>query len=320
MKLEWCIETILNYEIMSFTAQFRKMAEDLGAEMEVDTIKEKRSFNETHSYACKVKSGGSCESCPNTPSKNQPPKRHKNIVDSSAKQTELSLNDVQENIIRILSEKINERSDQLERMVKENSSNIEALGKSLTSVHDDVMVLQKENEMLKNANALLEKKVKEMNTKSNDQERYSRRWCLRLYGLSEQTNENMKMRVMEVCKALVSDMDKRVVADGLDVAHRLGRLKTSDDGRRVKPRPVIVRFVSRTARDLIWKNSKNNEYLTTKGLRFKEDLTAFDIEARNCLWPTVERARKEGRNAYFSGARAFVDGKEIRPDEGNGTK
>ncbi len=88
-----------------------------------------------------------------------PPKRHKNVVDSSAKQSKLSLSDVQENIIRILSEKINERSDQLERMVKENSFNIEALGKSLTSVHDDVMVLQKENEMLKNVNALLEKKA-----------------------------------------------------------------------------------------------------------------------------------------------------------------
>ncbi len=31
----------------------------VGAEMEVDTIKEKISLNETHSYACKVNSGGS---------------------------------------------------------------------------------------------------------------------------------------------------------------------------------------------------------------------------------------------------------------------
>lgn len=298
------------------------MIEDanLGAEMEVEIVKEKRNFSDTHSYACKVKHGGSCDSCPNTPSKNQPSKKHKNVVASSAKESELSLSEVQENIIRILSEKINERSDQIERMVKENSSNIEALGKSLTSVHDDVMELQKENKILKNANALLGKQVKEMNTKIHDQERYSRRWCLRLYGLSEQSNENVKMRIMEICKEVSADTaDRRMVADALDVAHRLGRLKTSDDGRRVQPRPVIMRFISRTARDFIWKNSKNNEYLTTKGLRFKEDLTAFDIEARSRLWPAVERARKEGKSAYFSGARAFVDGKEIHPEEVNGT-
>lgn len=68
--------------------------------------------------------------------------------------------------------------NQLERMVKENSFNIEVLGKSLTSVYDDVMVLQKE------------------------------------YGLFEQSNENL-------------DTDKRVIADALDVVHRLGRLKAS---------------------------------------------------------------------------------------------
>lgn len=113
--------------------------------MEVDTIKEKRSFNEIHSYACKVKSGGSCDSCPNTPSKNQPPKRHKIVVDSSAKQSELSLNDVQENIIRILSEEINERSDQLERMVKEHSSNIEALGKPLPQCRCNGSAERKQN-------------------------------------------------------------------------------------------------------------------------------------------------------------------------------
>lgn len=296
------------------------MAEDanFGAEMEIETVNEKRNYVDTHSYACKVKTGGNCDSCPNTPSKNQHSKRQKHVA-PSAKESELSLSDVQENIIRILSEKINERSDQIERMVKENSSNIEALGKSLTSVHNDVMCLQKENETLKNANALLEKKVKEMNSKIEDQERYSRRWCLRLYGLSEQTYENVKTRVVEVCKAVVWDTDKRMITDSLDVAHRLGRQKTSDDGGRIKPRPVIMRFISRTARDLIWKQSKSNEYLTTKGLRFKEDLTACDRETRNRLWPTVEKARKEGKNAYFSGSRAFVDGKEIYLEvNGNG--
>ncbi|GAA6082792.1 uncharacterized protein LOC120494537 [Tachysurus ichikawai] len=106
----------------------------------------------------------------------------------------------------------------------------------------------------------------------------------------EHSTENVKMTVIEICKVLVS-------------------------GRTSNPRPVIMRFISRTARDFILKNSKNNEYLTSKGLRFKEDLTASDREAQNRLWPAVEKARKEGKNAYFNGARAFVDGKEIRFEE-----
>ena len=69
------------------------MAEDanLGAEMEVETVKEKRNVSDTHLYACKVRNGGCCDSCRNKPSKNQPSKRHKNVVASSAKESELSL-------------------------------------------------------------------------------------------------------------------------------------------------------------------------------------------------------------------------------------
>lgn len=115
-------------------------------------------------------------------------------------------------------------------MVKENSSNTETLG-NLTLVHHDVMVLQKERKkILKNANALLEEKVKELNKKIHDQDLYNHRWCLHLYGLSEQSNENTKMRVIEVCKAVALDTDKQVVADALDVAHCFGRLKNMDDG------------------------------------------------------------------------------------------
>ncbi|GAA6091511.1 uncharacterized protein LOC120494537 [Tachysurus ichikawai] len=136
----------------------------------------------------------------------------------------------------------------------------------------------------------------------------------------EHSSKNVKMRVMEICKVLVSGTDKHVITDSLDVAHCLGSLKTSDKGRTPNPRPVIMRFISRTARDFIWKNSKNNEYLTTKGLCFKEDLTASDREAQNRLWPAVEKARKEGKNAYFNGARAFVDGKEICFEEVQGNR
>lgn len=79
--------------------------------------------------------------------------------------------------------------------------------------------------------------------------RYSRRWCLCLYGVAENPAENVKLKAKEICSAVVSEMDKHDVATAVDVAHCLGRLKTGE-GRDVRPRPIIIRFVSRTSRDL----------------------------------------------------------------------
>lgn len=60
LTLEHRKKAILNHKVtISFTAQLSKISEDLGVKVEVDTIKEKRSFNETHAYACKVKNRGS---------------------------------------------------------------------------------------------------------------------------------------------------------------------------------------------------------------------------------------------------------------------
>ncbi len=61
----------------------------------------------------------------------------------------------------------------------------------------------------------------------------------------------------------------------------------------------------------MWKLSKTNNLLSKKHLRFKEDLTAADKEARNKLWPLVEKARKEGKFVHFVDNKAYVDNKEV---------
>ncbi|RXN35673.1 hypothetical protein ROHU_003627 [Labeo rohita] len=64
-------------------------------------------------------------------------------------------------------------------------------------------------------------------------------------------------------------------------------------------------------RDALWKAAKNSPYLTKHHLRFAEDLSPEDRERRNKLWPLVEKARQQGRRAYFVGPKAFIDGKEL---------
>ncbi|XP_072892846.1 uncharacterized protein [Hemitrygon akajei] len=59
---------------------------------------------------------------------------------------------------------------------------------------------------------------------------------------------------------------------------------------------------------------QKNEYLLWQRLRFAEDLTAADKLARQKLWPLGEATGKDGKRALFAGARAFIDGKEIRAE------
>lgn len=274
-------------------------------EMEIGSAaKEKRQLQDAHSYACKAKDGGNCTSDPNTPIKQSKKKSRTN------EGNEPSLSELQENIIRILTAKIDERADQTDRAVQQNTLQIEGIKKSLDSCHQDVADLKNENACLKVQCTEFQKKITEMEQKINDSERYNRRWNLRLYGLREKSDENIKETVKDTCREVFPEAQHRSVIEAIDVVHRIGRLQDSKNSNA--PRPVIIRFLSRSARDMVWKLSKANDLLTKKHLCFKEDLTLADKEARRKLWPLVEKARKEGKRAHFVGNKAYIDNKEVR--------
>lgn len=197
-------------------------------------------------------------------------------------------------------------------MVKENSASINLLKEALEVVHSEIFDIRKENEDLKNNNEEFVKRVSDLEDRLNDQDGYCRRWNLRLEGLTERTGDNLKSRVIEICKALVVEEERNFVANNVDTAHRLGR-SSADSGNGKKPRPVIIRFASRTARDLTWKGAKGNDFLKQNKMYFKEDLTIKDRAPRNLLWPVIDKTRKEGKRAFYVGVKAIVNGKEIKP-------
>ena len=69
----------------------------------------------------------------------------------------------------------------------------------------------------------------------------------------------------ETAKSCIKNIEVEVTEADIDVAHRIG--PPPPKGRS---RPVIVRFLSRKARDLVVSNRKN---LKNKGVAFGEDLT-----------------------------------------------
>uniref|UniRef100_UPI0037E9768C NXPE family member 3-like n=1 Tax=Semicossyphus pulcher TaxID=241346 RepID=UPI0037E9768C len=106
------------------------------------------------------------------------------------------------------------------------------------------------------------------------------------------------------------------------ISHTFGgftqKLKATEDklfqrlgphtGHERSSRDVIVRFLSRSHRDKIWKDARTSGLLKEKRIRILEDLTQESKDSRNQLWLQVEKARKEGKKAGFRGAHAYIDG------------
>lgn len=212
-----------------------------------------------------------------------------------------------DDIISKLSELINTRSDKLESMVAVNTSHIAGLREKLNSVCDDVnevktKVSQVESSLLKESNRIgaLESRITEL-------ERYSRRWNLKLHGMSENIDDkNVRREVVGICQKLLPEHTDRL-PDVIDTVHRVGVKKINS------ARGVIIQFSSRIHRAAVWAAAKNSAYLRENGLRFREDLCKADRESRMKLWPLVDEARKAGKIAYFVAGRAFVEKKEIFP-------
>lgn len=199
---------------------------------------------------------------------------------------------------------INERSDRIESKVSENALLVEDLREKVDYIYNEVGGFRIEMDVLNQKCEAFQQKIANLEERLADAERYGRRWNLRLYGLSESSKEDVKSKVMEICRAVIPTFNTSTI----DVAHRLGRL----NGDNHRARPVIIRFISRSEKDILWRAAKNNQYLSSNKLQFKEDLTPGDRAARQRLWPEVERARKAGKMAYFVGAKAYVDGIQIR--------
>lgn len=240
------------------------------------------------------------DACLATPSKSPPGKKKKS--DSVVSLTEIfdaiqSLNSKQdavfqkitriESSIEITTAAVNSLSDTVNRLLSDVAAHGEKIGKAEASIQH----LQQENVSLK--------------SRLEELERYSRRWCLKLLGVKEREDENVRtITINHLARVVPRIKDK--LEEAVDVVHRVG--KQRPDG---SPRHIIIRFVTRRHRDIIWMEAKNSIYLRENAIYVKESLSRADIESRNKLWPLVLAARKEGKKAGFSSPFAVINNKRI---------
>ncbi len=137
------------------------------------------------------------------------------------------------------------------------------------------------------------------------QRRYNCRWNLPVARIPEQEGENVKMVIIELFRKL-SPHSVEKLQDMIDIALRLG-----PKSGNANPGRIIVQFLSCTCQDAIWAEVKRSELLKQKKIWILEDLTQKDKEARNKLWPLIEKARREGKKAGFNGLLAFINGRRI---------
>ncbi|XP_042626661.1 uncharacterized protein si:ch211-196c10.15 [Cyprinus carpio] len=193
---------------------------------------------------------------------------------------------------------INSCSDRIEKKISDMSAELKAVVEKVISLEwrmDDV-----------------ERPVAQMQRRMDDMETYLRRRNLRIAGIPESAHEDIRLEVVKICQnALHSAKDK--LLDVIDVVHRLRKIQQEGTKR---PRVTIMQFSIRSYRDAVWKAAKNSSYLKENALRFMEDFSAGDRERRRKLWPEVQKARTEGKTAFFIGGKAFIQGQGeiILPD------
>lgn len=164
---------------------------------------------------------------------------------------------------------------------------------------------EKCNEMCKSVRSLTAAQ-NDLENRTSDLERYKRRWNLRINGMKEKSEEDARREVIDLIAEIAPHLIQKL-DDIIDTVHRIGK---KEPGR---PRQMIVQFTMRKYRDEIWKSTKNSSVCLNHGVRFVEDFTKEDRNARAALWPLISQARKEGKKAYYRGPFGYIEGRCIDP-------
>lgn len=191
------------------------------------------------------------------------------------------------------------RLQSLEHAVKENTKTTKSVKESLEALWGRVDDMAGQVNTLQSEAAALRKKNTELQDKFNNLDAYWRRWNLRVAGIPESPGEDIKK--------IIVDLFGQISPDRAGPNRPTGQVSSS--------RRVIVRLLSRSHRDKIWRDARTSELLKERKIKIMEDLTQDTKDSRNQLWPQVERARREGKRAGFRGAHAYIEGRKVSAQE-----
>lgn len=89
--------------------------------------------------------------------------------------------------------------------------------------------------------------INDLKQKIDEQEQYSRKYCLIVKGVAEKVNKNTSKTVTDMAAAAGVQLS----TTDIDVVHRL-RSRAQPEAADAKPRDIIVKFTNMTARKQLW--------------------------------------------------------------------
>lgn len=144
----------------------------------------------------------------------------------------------------------------------------------------------------------------DLTSRTSELERYKRRWNLRVIGMKETAGEDIRKEIIPLLAEIAPHLQHKL-DDIVDTVHRVG------PRQRDKSRQVIIQFCMRKYRDEFWRSTKSSDICKARGIKFTEDLSKGDREARAALWPTISEARAAGKKAYYRGPYGYIEGTRI---------
>ncbi|KAK7929432.1 hypothetical protein WMY93_005827 [Mugilogobius chulae] len=170
--------------------------------------------------------------------------------------------------------------------VKGNTVQINAMSVSLDQMCAELISIKERVDLLETQAKATTVNTSAFMSRLSLLESYSRRWNLKLHGLEENEQQDVRRVVTQLFQDLLPEARNKL-PDVVDTVHRLGPRKPN------VTRGIIIQFTSRHYRDALWRAAKNSPLLAARKLRLTEDFSPEDRERRQQLWPQIERARKE---------------------------
>lgn len=201
--------------------------------------------------------------------------------------------------MNIVTEQLSARIKSLENTVAELTRSLEFTQAEAVDLKSYIKELKKTNSEQSKIIGNYEVKVNELEHKVNYQEDYNRRKNLRFSGVQEPTNETWEQTAKRVTEILEEKLDLTSVQ--IDRAHRVGPRTTT------RPRVIVVRFDKYADRETVLRNARK---LKGSGIFINEDLCPASQEKKNQQLPTLQRARLEGKIAYFRHTKLVIKERE----------
>ncbi|XP_041482044.1 uncharacterized protein LOC121429175 [Lytechinus variegatus] len=196
----------------------------------------------------------------------------------------------------------------------------QVVDKVYKAVNLDLKKYMDEVETMKKKMSEMKKETKMLQDENEEAEQYSRRNCLRLYGIPEGPEEKTDELILDVFN---SKLGLTVPPDAIDRSHRISpRPRQGDEqrhesssyataSRRTQPRPIIVKFSRYNIRNDVYKARTKLKNANGPKIWLKEDLTA---RRANLFWELVNS--KKSKSCWTQDGIIFAirsrDSKKIR--------